>query len=66
MTLVGQFNCGGKFPNAFRIDPSGRFVVVANTNSNQLATLAIDAATGKVSDTGQRLEIKKPAGLTFV
>ena len=51
---------GGDHP-----DPSGRFLVVANQNSDVLAAFRIDPDTGKLADTGQRAEIGTPMCVKF-
>jgi len=42
------FATGGG-PQSIRIDPSGRFVYVANTNSSSISAYAIDASTGRLT-----------------
>jgi 6-phosphogluconolactonase len=56
---------GGKEPRHFEIDPSGNFLLSANQNSNNLAVFRIDQNTGRLSDTGQVLEIQAPVCLKF-
>ncbi|HVY25648.1 MAG TPA: beta-propeller fold lactonase family protein [Polyangiaceae bacterium] len=44
----GHQATGGQTPRSFAVDPTGRFLIVGNVDSNSVATLAIDDATGKL------------------
>lgn len=56
----------GLEPREFSLDPTGRFVLVANQRSNQIVVLARDPATGLLGDVVQRLAIDSPAALKFL
>jgi len=42
----------GSLPHSLAVDPSGRFVYVANAQGNTLSALAIDAETGGLTTVG--------------
>ena len=56
---------GGNWPRNFAIDPSGRFLFVANERSSTIVTHRIDARTGRLTATGQTLELPSPVCLRF-
>ena len=55
----------GRTPRDFAIDPSGRFLLVANQNSDAVIVLRIDPQTGKLTDAGKRAEIGTPMCVKF-
>ena len=65
LSFVEHHSCLGKTPRDFTIDPSGRFVLVANQNSDTVAVLRIDPKTGKLTDAGARAEIGTPMCVKF-
>jgi 6-phosphogluconolactonase len=50
----------GDWPRGFALDPTGRLLIAANQQSNDLYSFHIDADTGHLSVTGHRLEIPAP------
>lgn len=65
MTLIEIQKAGVSQPRGFDIDPSGRWIVVGGQSSNDLTALAIDAETGELKPTGQRVSISKPVCVLF-
>ncbi len=57
---------GGKGPRDFVIDPSGRFLLCANGQSNAVRVFKLDKTTGLLEDTGQEIEINTPVSLCFL
>jgi len=55
----------GQTPRSFAIDPSGRWLLVANQASNTVDVLQVDTATGRLSATGERLPIPRPVTVVF-
>jgi 6-phosphogluconolactonase len=49
MTFQTTFPTGGKTPRDFTIDPTGRWLIVANQDSNDLFVLSIDANSGALT-----------------
>ena len=56
---------GGEWPRNFSLDPSGRWLLVANQNSGSIVVLARDPRNGRLSPTGQRLDIASPVCVRF-
>jgi 6-phosphogluconolactonase len=66
LTLVGHQSTGGKTPRHFNIDPTGRFLIAANQDSNNLVVFSIDPKSGQLRPTGQSVETPKPTSVQFV
>ena len=47
------------------IDPSGRWLLVANEGSNTVSLFRIDRRTGRLTATGQSLSVPRPAAFAF-
>ena len=58
-------SCLGRTPRDFAIDPSGRFLLVANQDSDAVVVFRIDPESGKLADSGQRAEIGTPMCVKF-
>ena len=56
---------GGKEPRSFELDPTVHFLISANQNSNNLAVYRIDQKTGRLTATGQTLEVQAPVCVKF-
>lgn len=56
----------GKFPRNFAIEPTGRWLLAANQNSDSVVTFAIDPSSGKLSPTGHSVEIPSPVCVAFL
>ncbi|HKR43971.1 MAG TPA: lactonase family protein [Paraburkholderia sp.] len=57
---------GGDKPWGFAIDPSGKWLFVANQRSGNVSVFGIDRATGKVSASGQSADVPDPTSVAFV
>jgi 6-phosphogluconolactonase len=66
LRLVGQYSTRGKTPRHFAIDPTGKFLLAANEESNNIVVFKIDPATGALTPTGQVVEVPSPVCVTFV
>ncbi|WP_017729965.1 lactonase family protein [Nafulsella turpanensis] len=66
LTLVDRQSTLGKTPRNFTIDPTGRFLLVAHQNSDNVIVFARDIETGKLSPTGEEIEVGKPVYLKMV
>lgn len=66
LTFIGRRSVEGKEPREFALDPSGRFVIVANQGSHQLVVFRRDPATGLIGSKVQALEIDQPSDVKFV
>jgi 6-phosphogluconolactonase len=66
LTFVERKPSMGKSPRNFMIDPTGKFLLVANQSSDSIIVYRIDKATGKLTLTNQRAEVGNPSCLKFV
>ncbi|MGC4039438.1 MAG: lactonase family protein [Flavobacterium sp.] len=55
----------GKGPRSFAIDPTGKFLLVAHQYTNNIVIFSINKETGKLTDTGKRIELCSPVCLVF-
>jgi 6-phosphogluconolactonase len=67
LTRVEDVPSGGKSPRSFGIDPSGRWLVAVHqrSESGQVVVFRIDPATGRLSPTGQTVDIGAPVSVAF-
>ncbi|MCP4455360.1 MAG: lactonase family protein [Planctomycetes bacterium] len=65
LTRVAEQSCGGKHPRNFTIDPSGRYLLVANRDTNNIVVFKRDVKTGKLKSTGVERSISKPMCVLF-
>lgn len=63
---AGHVSTQGAFPRNFAIDPSEKWLIVANQNSDSLVTFARDAETGKLSPHGSPMAVPSPVAVLFV
>jgi 6-phosphogluconolactonase len=60
LTLVQHVSTQGKTPRNFALDPSGQVLLVANQNSDNVFTYKVDKQTGKLTPTGQSVQLPSP------
>ncbi|MBL4676355.1 MAG: beta-propeller fold lactonase family protein, partial [Mucilaginibacter sp.] len=65
LTFVQRQSTGGKGPRNFAIDPTGRFLLVAHQQSNDIFVYKLDQDTGKIVQGVGRTEIGNPVCLKF-
>jgi len=58
--------CGGQVPRNFRLSPEGRFLLVANQGSNNVAVFSVDLKTGDLSRTKYQIDVPSPMCIKFV
>jgi len=63
---VGVYSSQGKTPRDFEIDPSGKFMLVANQDTNTIVTYEINQETGELIDTGYIEEVPTPVCIKFL
>ncbi|MGE8150400.1 lactonase family protein [Pseudomonas vancouverensis] len=56
----------GDHPREFTLDPSGKFLLIANQKSNQIVIVERDAKTGLLGKTVQKLPMDAPSDLKFL
>jgi 6-phosphogluconolactonase len=66
LKLKDEYPTMGKTPRNFAIDPTGRFLLTANQESNNLVVFRIDSTTGALTPTGDIVEVPAPVCITFV
>jgi 6-phosphogluconolactonase len=66
LTLVEYVATGGKTPRNFAIDPSGKWLLAANQDSNNIVTFRINVKSGRLTRTGHTVEVNSPTILDFV
>jgi 6-phosphogluconolactonase len=62
---IQRMPSGGKTPWSMALDPSGRWLLVANQGADSVAVFNVDAATGRLSATAEALEVPDPMSITF-
>lgn len=65
LTLLDRISCGGKVPRHLALDPSGRWLLVANQESDNISVLKVDGRIGKISDAGKSFPLSRPQCLVF-
>ena len=63
LTPKGFQSTQGRTPRNFLIDPTGRWLLVANQNGKNVVVFKRDVATGLLTDTKKRLELAAPVCL---
>jgi 6-phosphogluconolactonase (cycloisomerase 2 family) len=56
----------GDHPREFSLDPSGKFLLIANQKSNQIVVVERDVRTGLLGKTVQKLPMDAPSDLRFL
>ncbi len=65
LKLINRQSVLGKMPRNFAIDPTGKYLLVANQNTNEIIIFTRDQKTGMLSPTGKKIEVEKPVCLKF-
>ncbi len=65
LTPIVRSSCGGKIPRNFVLDPSERWMLVANQNSNWVSVFARDPETGKLAEKGKNFDCPSPMCILF-
>ena len=66
LTLIGHQSTLGKTPRNFNFDPTGKFLLVGNQNTDEVVVFKRDPDTGLLTDTGKRITIGKPVCLKWI
>lgn len=56
----------GKTPRNFNFDPTGKYLLVANQNSDEIVVFKRDTRTGSLKDTGNRIAVGKPVCIQWI
>lgn len=65
LTPMKRSSCGGKIPRNFVLDPTERWMLVANQDSNCISVFARNPATGELADKGKNYEAATPMRILF-
>lgn len=65
LEFVERVSTLGKGPRSFAIDPSGKFLLIAHQNSNDVVIFTIDKKSGKLTNSGKKIELCSPVCLVF-
>jgi len=66
LTPVEYISTQGKTPRSFEIDPKGTLLFAANQQSNNIVMFKIDRKTGRLTPTGQTLDVASPVCVKFL
>lgn len=66
LRFIDRFRTLGKTPRNFIIDPTGKFLIAGNQNSNTVNVFAIDQKSGRISPTRNSINIDSPVCLKMV
>lgn len=66
LTLIENVSTQGKVPRNFGIDPTGSFLLAENQDSNNIVVFRIDKKTGRLTPTGQTVEVPAPMCVKFL
>jgi 6-phosphogluconolactonase len=65
LSALAHTGSGGACPRAFIVTDDGRFLLVANQDSDSVVTFAVDATSGLLTPTGDVLHVPTPVCLAF-
>jgi 6-phosphogluconolactonase len=65
LAVAGRQSTLGKTPRNFAIDPTGKFLLVGNQNSDNIIVFKRDEKTGLLTATGTKISIGAPVCLVF-
>jgi 6-phosphogluconolactonase len=65
LTFIERKATGGKVPRNFVIDPTGKFLLIANQDSDTIIVHGIDQTTGKLTGAVSRVAVGNPVCLKF-
>jgi 6-phosphogluconolactonase len=66
LRVDGHTPSGGRTPRNFNIDPTGAYLIAANQGSNNLVVFRVDQQSGKLTPTGQKVEVGAPVCVKFL
>ena len=61
LKLVGHQSTLGNHPRNFTLDPSGKFLLVANKNTGEVIVFKRNATTGLLTDTHNQIKLSNPS-----
>jgi 6-phosphogluconolactonase len=65
LKFIGVQDAGGVTPRNFSIDPSGKFLLVANQKTGNVVIFKRDINTGLLTPTGTQIQVDQPVCLKW-
>jgi 6-phosphogluconolactonase len=65
LTPIGRTNCGGKTPRSVTLDPTERWMLVANQDSNLISVFRRNTRTGELANEGRSYPATVPMCIVF-
>jgi 6-phosphogluconolactonase len=65
LTPIARSNCGGKTPRNFVLDPTEKWMLVANQDSNLISVFRRNTVTGALADEGKSFAAAEPMRILF-
>jgi 6-phosphogluconolactonase len=65
LTPIGRSNCGGKTPRSITLDPTERWMLVANQDSNLVSVFRRNRETGALAEEGKSFAAATPMRILF-
>jgi 6-phosphogluconolactonase len=65
LTVISRTPCGGKVPRHLTLDPTGRWLLVANQVSDTISVLPRDPLSGQLTTSTKSFPLSKPQCLVF-
>lgn len=66
LTMIDKTSCGGKRPRHLAVDPTDRWLLIANQDTDSIAVFARDRKSGKLANEGKTFPLSRPQCLVFV
>ncbi len=66
ITVAGHQATLGKTPRNFNFDPTGKYLLVANQESDNIVIFKIDKKTGLLIDTGKKILVPNPVCIKWI
>jgi 6-phosphogluconolactonase len=66
VTAVGHQSMGVKTPRNFAIEPTGRYMLVANQSGGNVIVFRIDQSSGELTPTDASVKVRKPVCVRFM
>ena len=63
---LGHESTRGKVPRNFRFDPTGKYLLAENQDSDSVHSFEFDSKTGKLKPTGESIEVGMPVCIKFL
>ncbi len=65
LTMLARSSCGGKIPRHLALDPTEKWLLVANEDSDNIAVFARDEKSGRLAESDRTFPQSRPQCLVF-